>query len=65
MLRAGGLVSPMLRELAQVSYQWTGPWVSDHELFDATFGPLPVTPMSEAVAATVSWCQRRSGGGPG
>lgn len=54
-LRALGLFSPMLRELTHVAYQWNGPWVADHTSFDAAFGPLPVTPLPDAVEHTVRW----------
>ncbi|MGL4178489.1 MAG: NAD-dependent epimerase/dehydratase family protein [Dermatophilaceae bacterium] len=59
MLRAGGLFSPMLRELGHVAYQWTGPWVADHAAFDRAFGPLPPTPMPDAVQRTVAWWRTR------
>lgn len=60
LLRLGGLAVPMLRELAAVSYQWTGPWVADHAAFDQMFGPLPITPLPEAVTATVDWWRVRA-----
>lgn len=61
LLRLVGVVVPMMRELAGISHQWTGPWVADHAAFDQTFGPLPVTPLSDAVAETVRWWQKSSG----
>ena len=61
LLRTMGLFVPMMRELAEVSYQWTGPWVVDHSAYDATFGPLPVTPLQEAVEVTTRWWLDRAG----
>lgn len=55
LLRVGGLVVPMLRELSYVAYQWQRPWVVDSSAYERTFGPLPVTPLPEAVAETVRW----------
>lgn len=60
LLRAAGLVVPMLRELASVSYQWDRPWVSDGSAYEAAFGPLPITPLPDAVAATARWWLSRA-----
>ena len=53
-LLAAGLVSPMLRELDEVRYQFERPFVLDSSAFTATFGIEP-TPMDEALAATAAW----------
>ena len=57
-LRAGGLVSPMLRELDEVFYQFDRPFVVDSSAFSATFGQVP-TPMDEALIATIAWWRSR------
>jgi nucleoside-diphosphate-sugar epimerase len=53
-LRAGGLVSPMLRELDEVFYQFDRPFVLDSSAFTSTFGQQP-TPMDEALTTTIAW----------
>lgn len=51
MLRAMGLVSPMMREIAQMSYQWTAPYVVDDTETRAHFGIEP-TPWDEVCRRT-------------
>jgi len=51
MLRAGGLVSPLLRELAGVLYQFDRPFVVDATATTETFG-LSASPWDELVAST-------------
>jgi nucleoside-diphosphate-sugar epimerase len=54
-VRAGGVVSPLLRELREVLYQFERPFVLDSSTFTRTFGLEP-TPMDEALAKTLeSW----------
>lgn len=53
MLRAIGLVSPMMREVAQMSYQWTAPYVVDDTESRAHFGIEP-TPWDEVCRRTAS-----------
>ncbi|HSK26322.1 MAG TPA: NAD-dependent epimerase/dehydratase family protein [Jiangellales bacterium] len=55
LLRTLGLVNPMMRELAGIAHQWTGPWEIDGSAYEKAFGPLPVTPLEQAVAETVAW----------
>ncbi|MFD0889918.1 NAD-dependent epimerase, partial [Streptosporangium algeriense] len=57
-LRAGGLVSPMLAELEELRYQFVRPFVMDSSDFQTTFGVRP-TPMDEALAATIAWWRDR------
>ena len=54
LIRAGGLAVPFLRELPEVAYQFTAPFVVDSTAFQATFGAAP-TPVEEALSATLSW----------
>ena len=56
LLRAAGLAVPSLRELGEVAYQFTGPFVMDSAAFRDTFGTGP-TPADQALAATVAWWQ--------
>ena len=55
MVRVAGLFSPLLREIGGIMYQWERPFTSDPSDFEAAFGPAAVTPLDEAVAATVTW----------
>lgn len=57
-MRAIGVVSPVIRELGEVGYQFRAPFVMDSSAFTAMFG-LSATPLDEAAAATVaSWNDR-------
>ena len=53
-LRALGLVSPMMRELAEMAYQFEEPFILDTARYEATFGPAG-TPLAAAVAVTIAW----------
>jgi nucleoside-diphosphate-sugar epimerase len=50
-LRAVGLVSPVMREVVDVRHQFDRPYVTDASATTATFGLTP-TPWDEVVAAT-------------
>jgi nucleoside-diphosphate-sugar epimerase len=65
-LRALGLVNPMLRELAEVSYQFEQPFVLDTSKYESVFGTAG-TPLAAAITATLSWYRTRPGdpGQPG
>ena len=52
-IRAFGLVSPMMRELADMTYQWTAPYVVDDAESRTWFGIEP-TPWDEACRRTVA-----------
>lgn len=52
-LRALGLVSPMTRELAEMGYQWTAPYVVDDRASRARFGIEP-TPWDEVCRRTIA-----------
>ncbi|HYN32185.1 MAG TPA: NAD-dependent epimerase/dehydratase family protein, partial [Ilumatobacteraceae bacterium] len=52
--RALGLVSPMMRGLAEMRYQFEEPFVLDTTKFESTFGAAG-TPLCSAVADTVAW----------
>ena len=59
-VRALGLVNPMLRELAEISYQFDEPFVMDTSKYESTFGAAG-TPLAAAIAATVAWYRTRPG----
>jgi nucleoside-diphosphate-sugar epimerase len=53
LIRAGGLLVPMWRELAAMSYLWRVPHALDGSALQAAVGPLPVTPLQEALRRTL------------
>lgn len=53
-LRASGVVSRDMRELAETSYMFTAPFVLDSTASEQRLGLSP-TPMDEGLAATVAW----------
>jgi nucleoside-diphosphate-sugar epimerase len=58
-LRALGAVAPVLREFAEVGYQFDRPFVVDSSAFETTFGARP-TPGEEALSATVGWWREQA-----
>jgi nucleoside-diphosphate-sugar epimerase len=59
-VRALGLFNPMMRELAEMSYEFGEPFVLDTTKYQSTFGTAG-TPLATAIAATVAWYQSRNG----
>jgi nucleoside-diphosphate-sugar epimerase len=59
LMRAMGLVSPMMRELAEMSYEFDEPFVLETTKFRTTFGSAG-TPLATAVADTVDWYRTRT-----
>ena len=57
-VRALGLVNPVLRELAEISYQFDEPFVLDTSKYQATFGAAG-TPLADTIAATLAWYRTR------
>jgi nucleoside-diphosphate-sugar epimerase len=55
-----GVFSPLMREVAEMTYQWKQPFVLDDARFRAAFGAAP-TPWDEAIAATVAWANTTYG----
>lgn len=49
LIRAAGLVWPMGRELSRMSYLWRVPHALDGRALEAAVGPLPATPLAEAL----------------
>jgi nucleoside-diphosphate-sugar epimerase len=58
-LRALGLASPMMRGLAEMSYQFDQPFVLDTSKYQSVFGAAG-TPLAAAVAATIAWYRTRT-----
>lgn len=48
-IRIGGLLMPMWRELAKMSYLWRVPHALDGSALERAVGPLPGTPVGEAL----------------
>jgi nucleoside-diphosphate-sugar epimerase len=59
-VRVLGLVNPMMRGLAEMSYQFDEPFVLDTSRYESVFGAAG-TPLDAAVAATVAWYRTRPG----
>jgi nucleoside-diphosphate-sugar epimerase len=57
-LKGLGLVSPMMRGLAEMAYQFREPFVLDTSKFSATFSTV-TTPLSTAIADTIAWYRTR------
>lgn len=53
-LRASGVVSREMRELAETSYMFTAPFVMDSSASEARLGLSP-TPLTDGLARTVAW----------
>jgi nucleoside-diphosphate-sugar epimerase len=57
-VRALGAVSPMMRALAEMSYEFDAPFVLDTSKYQSVFGPAG-TPVAAAIATTVAWYRDR------
>ncbi|RPH63932.1 MAG: epimerase [Burkholderiales bacterium] len=49
LIRAGGLIVPMWRELAEMAYLWRVPHALSGNRLERAIGPMPVTPVETAV----------------
>lgn len=59
LLRLLGLFNPTVRELDEMRYEFTQPFVVDGSKFERTFG-IGATPLEELIAATVAWWQAKA-----
>jgi nucleoside-diphosphate-sugar epimerase len=61
-MRALGLINPLMRELAEMAYQFEEPFVLDTTKFQSTFGPqiANVTPLATAITGTIAWYRTQS-----
>ena len=59
MLRALGLVNPLIRELAEMEYEFEEPFILDTTKYEATFGAAG-TPLRDAITETVAWFRSRA-----
>jgi nucleoside-diphosphate-sugar epimerase len=56
-VRALGIVNPMMRALAEMAYEFEAPFILDTTKYESTFGRAG-TPLAAAIAATVTWYRR-------
>jgi nucleoside-diphosphate-sugar epimerase len=63
LVRLAGVVSPTIREVGEVLYQFTRPFVIDSGAAERTFGLRP-TPWPDALAAVVAQYRRPSAAAP-
>lgn len=54
LIRAGGWLVPMWRELAEMAYLWQVPHALDGRALEAAVGPLPHTDLDAALRVTLS-----------
>jgi len=59
-LRALGLVSPLIRGLAEMAYEFEEPFILDTTKYAFTFGAA-WTPLRAAIAETVAWYRDQTG----
>jgi nucleoside-diphosphate-sugar epimerase len=53
LLRLGGIIVPLWREVAELRYLWTQPHALDGAALRAVAGPLPSTPLVSALVASL------------
>jgi nucleoside-diphosphate-sugar epimerase len=58
-VRALALINPMMRELAEMAYEFDEPFILDTTRYQTTFGPAG-TPLATAIAATIDWYRTRT-----
>ncbi len=63
MLSMVGLFVPIVREMKELAYEFEEPYIVDDSRFRKAFG-AEVTPLAEAVAATVAWNRTRHASAP-
>ena len=56
LVRAIGLFDPVMREMAEMTYQWKQPYVLDDAKIRGAFS-LAATPWNDAVADTLAWAR--------
>jgi nucleoside-diphosphate-sugar epimerase len=61
-LRGAGVFRPLLRELAEIAYQWEQPFVVNDTKFRTKFDICP-TDWTRAIDATIGWAQQAYGMG--
>jgi nucleoside-diphosphate-sugar epimerase len=54
LMRGLGLVNPMMRELAEMAYEFEAPFILDTSKYATTFGTAG-TPLDKAIETTIAW----------
>ncbi|MCP5063161.1 MAG: NAD-dependent dehydratase, partial [Ignavibacteriae bacterium] len=49
-----GMFNPMIKEVKEMMYSMTEPYIVDHSDFEKSFG-VNITPHEEAIKETVEW----------
>jgi nucleoside-diphosphate-sugar epimerase len=62
LVKALGLVKPLMRELAEMSYEFEEDFVLDTSKFETKFGPSG-TPLATALTDTITWYRDRARSG--
>lgn len=62
MMRLVGLFMPSAREVVEMMYEFTQPFVVDHSKYERTFGNH-ATPLRDGITATVAWYRQHHIGG--
>jgi nucleoside-diphosphate-sugar epimerase len=57
LLRVVGLFNPIVREIAEMSYAFTEPYIVDDSRFIQTFGNI-ATPFAEGIEETLAWFRK-------
>jgi len=65
LIRLAGLFNPMLRELARMSYLWREPHRLDGAALERLIGPVPHTPLDQALDETLRHAAGLRAAGPG
>ena len=55
-MRMLGLFNPDIRELVEMMYEWTQPFIVDTQKAEKAFGLKP-TSLKQAIHATAEWCR--------
>lgn len=58
LIRGMALFNPMMRELAEMQYEFAEPFIVDHSRFAQAFGNH-ATPLEAAIGATVAWYRQQ------
>ncbi len=62
-MRVLGLANPLMRELAEMAYEFEDPFVLDTTKYQSTFGTA-ATPLATAITDTIAWYRTRGGAPP-
>jgi nucleoside-diphosphate-sugar epimerase len=62
-MRLAGIRIRQARELPDIWYQFSAPFVAEASAFEAAFGAFATTTLDEAVRETIAWFRSRSGSG--